>query len=662
MKNNNLPISIHTIFCCAVLVWCSLVNSTTAADSLEWIDPLDQEIIVVDGEEYEWWADFPEPEEIVWDWQNYVSDRHSSKLVYLDVIYVYSADLPASVEAELKAYNDYTNQIFANSKVHIRLRPIRFVKADILPRNGAYVEKRMYNKLAVNDEGLATLQYTEGADFLIGVYSRNFDYCGGAPAAGSYGSLGDSVLGSAYIEVGLTCIRDGSTIAHELGHSLGVAHSWRQNPRGGFSFPFALGHGVDNTMSTIMAYGMEFGTTAWADYYVFSNPHLMCGDVPCGVSEKDNPPDAANAALALNLLRFQAEAYHSPGRSQVPIETAIDAIKDPGLKSCIEEYQANARRTYAGELLEVNCVHKNVTSLEGLEGFEWLRRIDVSYNPLTDIESLTQLKHLVSFTADNTAIQDLTPLLALQNLERIYVRNVPALPCWQLDYFDTNQNLRVVQRAEQCSSLGDDDDFDNDGLTNRAELTLGSNPLINNDEPSVIEFKFAEHAVFESEEELKLTITRGRGQSGNTSVRVRTIAGTAQAQEDFVPLDTTLYFDPYERQKEITVTLINNPAAEEDETFALELSEATNGTLGEITRTDVIMYDANQQAPHRAELKLEGTITQPTPPPSPAVNTGTGSSTSGGGSTSLWLLVCLLFTGLLRPGKAARCKVTASSI
>lgn len=649
MKNNFLPVLLRRIFYYVTLACGSFIYSAAGVHAQEFSNLFDQDIIIVDGEEYEWTADLPEPEQTHWDWQTDVYDKHSSELVYLDVIYVYSADLTEKVEAELEAYNDYTNQIFANSKVHIRLRPIGYVRADIMPGSRTNAEENLRGKVETNDEGLATLQYTEGADFLIGIYSRNFEYCGDAPVAGRYGSLAESVDNQMYINVGLTCIREGSTIAHELGHSLGLHHSQRQNPHGGATFPFALGHGVDNTMSTLMAYADDFDTRAWADYYVFSNPHLLCGEVPCGVSEKDNPPDAANAALALNLVRFQAAAYHAQGRRQIPIETAIAAINDPGLKSCIEAHQAEVRRTYAGELLKVHCTRKNITSLQGLEAFESLRRIDVSYNPLTNIDSLAALENLVSFKADDANLQDLTPLLALENLERIYVNNVAALPCWQLDYFAADPNLRVLQRAEQCTTLGDDDDFDNDGLTNRFELSAGSNPLIANDEPSVIQFRFAEHAVFESEEEFKLTITRGRGQSGNTSVRVRTVAGTALADDDFVPLDTTLYFDPYERQKEITVTLINNPAVEEDETFAIELSEAINGTLGEITRAEITIYDANQKAPLRANL-AETPVPQPALPQTPAAPAeGAGTKSSGGGgSISLWVFGCLVLIKILR--------------
>ena len=55
-------------------------------------------------------------------------------------------------------------------------------------------------------------------------------------------------------------------------------------------------------------------------------------------------------------------------------------------------------------------------------------------------------------------------------------------------------------------------------------------------------------------------------------IRYESIDGTATAGEDYVKVDGTLVFQPHEKKKAITVTIIDDDAWEPDETFFVKLS------------------------------------------------------------------------------------------
>lgn len=618
-----------------------------ASGSAAFADP----IVIGDDEFIEFPVDFPS-EETDWDWQERISDIHASEIVYLDVMFVYNADIRNSPEEILIRAVESANQIFENSKVHIRLNPVKFVATDLVPSDGFNADRALHVKLNGNLKNLATQQYLSGADIVAGLYDYNGYICGGGGSAARLGSLRE-VIDAQIIMAMCGEVTNGYLLAHELGHTLGLSHSRRQDSQGA-TFPFALGHGVDDVLSTIMAYPDVFHDGGDKDYHVFSNPHLMCGEVACGVSEVGNPSDSANAALALNLVRFQAAEFNSVGRAQVPIAPAIEAIADSGLRACLEEFQAIANRTYTGQVYELDCRGRSISSLEGIEAFEYLRRLRISDNPVGDLGPLAELDHLVSLRANDAEVSDLTPLLQLQNLERIQVKSDHPISCWQRDYLHTTDELRFYMWPETCHTDDDEGDFDGDGLSNRFELDQGSNPVIPNDEPSIFQFKFTEHALFESEGVLKLTVTRGLGQSAHTSVSVRSVAGTASEGENFVPLDLILHFDQYERHKEIALEVMTNPESQEDRVLTLELSEPVNASLGSASVASVTIYPAGQQVPRRVPIR---DMPAPAPPPqaSPPPQTPSSQGDSGGGNAAFPLAVLcgmLAFSMLARRRKA----------
>ena len=98
------------------------------------------------------------------------------------------------------------------------------------------------------------------------------------------------------------------TTAHELGHVMGLAHSYRQGETYG-AWRFSRGHYVTprggHRWGTIMAYGTEVLGG------VFSDPRMDCVFGPCGVDR--DALDGADAVATLEELRFQIAANRAPG-------------------------------------------------------------------------------------------------------------------------------------------------------------------------------------------------------------------------------------------------------------------------------------------------------------------------------------------------------------
>jgi hypothetical protein len=132
----------------------------------------------------------------------------------------------------------------------------------------------------------------------------NDGYCGYA-WLGGFGTQGDlsgpANADFAYAVVAANC--SDYTLLHELGHTLGLAHSLREDQSGG-TFMSSVGYGVDNDFATIMAAPGEYNAPQVPR---LSSPLLDCNGIPCGIAH--GSVNAADAVHTLAITKDQVAAY-----------------------------------------------------------------------------------------------------------------------------------------------------------------------------------------------------------------------------------------------------------------------------------------------------------------------------------------------------------------
>ncbi|KAG8224885.1 hypothetical protein J437_LFUL004626, partial [Ladona fulva] len=100
---------------------------------------------------------------------------------------------------------------------------------------------------------------------------------------------------------------------------------------------------------------------------------------------------------------------------------------------------------------------------------------------------------------------------------------------------------------------------------------------------AVIEFRAATVAVPENVGTFNVTISRRGDLEPKVKVRVETIDGTAQENEDYVPINEVVVFEPNETEKEIKVEIVNDNQWEPDEEFFLKLTLIDDNDIDDTT-------------------------------------------------------------------------------
>lgn len=229
------------------------------------------------------------------------------------------------VQTAMNNWVSQMNTAYRDSQVDIQLRLVG-VRAN--EEVGADMNAVLNN--LTNNTAVKTLRDQLGADFVSQLHQTGACGLGWVSISKNY----------TFNVVGPNC--GPLTMAHELGHNMGLNHSRLQGNTGGSRYAYGLGYGVDSQFSTIMAYSGLFHTSR---INRFSNPTILCKGLPCGVPI--DRADSAYAALALSNVKdeiagFRATATGASSASSVPASSKSSSSVVSSAKSSSSSVKSSA--------------------------------------------------------------------------------------------------------------------------------------------------------------------------------------------------------------------------------------------------------------------------------------------------------------------------------
>ncbi|XP_064104838.1 sodium/calcium exchanger Calx-like isoform X4 [Macrobrachium nipponense] len=190
---------------------------------------------------------------------------------------------------------------------------------------------------------------------------------------------------------------------------------------------------------------------------------------------------------------------------------------------------------------------------------------------------IKEVKNYPGLTDEDAAILAASKLVESQSHSRMWyrvgaVRNMTGGRKTQ-PQLSTKLKVRSKDRMKTLIMLEDGTNQVYNAMNEHPDApTLGEVPQVKPHQNAVIDFHAASCAVMEDIGKFKVALCRSGRLDNRVSVRVETIDGTATEEQDYMPINEVITFEPEESEKFVEVEIINDNQWEPDEEFFLKIS------------------------------------------------------------------------------------------